>query len=81
MSKSLNLFAGAAFSVATVMVVAYNYADRNVAPMPENPAIVSFDVDPDFALIASAQAAGSGMREGKFNLGRPALDVEVAAWD
>jgi len=81
MSKSLNLFAGAAFSVATVMVVSYNYADRNVAPMPENPAIVSFDVDPDFALIASAQAAGSGMREGKFNLGRPALDVEVAAWD
>ncbi|MGB1639161.1 MAG: c-type cytochrome [Paracoccaceae bacterium] len=81
MSKSLNLFVGAAFSVATVMVVAYNYADRNVAPMPENPAIVSFDVDPDFALIASAQAAGSGMREGKFNLGRPALDVEVAAWD
>ena len=54
MSKSLNLFAGAAFSVATVMVVAYNYADRNVAPMPENPAIVSFDVAPDFALIASA---------------------------
>jgi cytochrome c len=81
MSKSLNLFAGAAFSVATVMVVSYNYADRNVAPMPENPAIVSFDVDPDFALIASAQAAGSGMREGNFNLGRPALDVEVAAWD
>jgi cytochrome c len=81
MSKSLNLFAGAAFSVATVMVVAYNYADRNVAPMPENPTVVSFDVDPDFALIASAQAAGSGMREGKFNLGRPALDLEVAAWD
>jgi len=81
MSKSLNLFAGAAFGVATVMVVAYNYADRNVSPMPKNPAIVSFDVDPDFALIASAQAAGSGMREGKFNLGRPALDVEVAAWD
>ncbi len=81
MSKSLNLFVGAAFSVATVMVVSYNYADRNVAPMPENPTIVAFDVDPDFALIAAAQAAGSSVREGKFNLGRPALDVEVAAWD
>lgn len=40
MSKSLNLYAGSAIGVGLMLVAAYNFADRNVTPMPKNPPVL-----------------------------------------
>ncbi len=38
MSKSRNLYAGSALGICLTLVAAYNFADRNVTPMPKAPA-------------------------------------------
>ncbi len=80
MSKSLNLYAGSAIGIVAMLTVAYNFADRNVEPLPERAAVLEpNETNPYFTLIAAANA--SAEREGKFGIGRAALPEEVAAWD
>ena len=89
MSKSLKLFGAATLGVAGVMVVAVNFADRNIAGMPAEPQLlgalpapepVETAEAPQGLLVGAAQAATSA-GDGKFGLGRTALPEEVAAWD
>lgn len=80
MSKSLNLFGGATVGTVLMLTLAYNFADRNVVPMPDKAAVVDPALDPDFALIAAATASTTAA-DGPFGLGRAALPEEVAAWD
>ncbi|MDJ0825989.1 MAG: c-type cytochrome [Rhodobacter sp.] len=83
MSKSLKLFASAAAPATVVLVVAYNFADRNVTPMPPLPdrseAIAAYTAPPPSPLMAAV--ATEGDPTGKFGLGRPAFPEEIAAWD
>src|SRR6056297_3379406 len=81
MSKSLNLYGGTVLGAAVLLTAAYNFADRNITPMPGNADImVATEASPYFSLIAAAEASAAA-QEGKFGLGRPALPEEVAAWD
>ncbi|MDJ0627326.1 MAG: c-type cytochrome [Rhodobacter sp.] len=83
MSKSLKLFATAAAPAAAVLVVAYNFADRNVTAMPPLPdrseAIAAYTAPPPSPLMAAVATEGDATA--KFGLGRPALPEEIAAWD
>src|SRR6056297_600453 len=81
MSKSLNLYGGTVLGAAVLLTAAYNFADRNITPMPGNADImVATEASPYFSLIAAAEASAAA-QEGKFGLGRPALPEEVAAWN
>ncbi|MCT4553064.1 MAG: c-type cytochrome [Pelagimonas sp.] len=89
MSKSLNLFAGAALGLGATFVAAYNFADRNVAKMPENPDMMAAlptpvaptaSLAPAGGLIAAANASTPGVGQ-NFGLGREAMAEEIAAWD
>lgn len=81
MSKFLEF--GAAGGAAVVLVIAYNFADRNVAPMPDAPdrseAIAEYTAPPPSPMMAAVAQNGEG--NGKYGLGRPALPEEIAAWD
>ncbi|MFN3145707.1 MAG: c-type cytochrome [Paracoccaceae bacterium] len=81
MSKFLEF--GAAGGAAVLLTVAYNFADRNVSPMPATPdrteAIAAYTAPPPSPMLAAI--AQDGDRNGKFGLGRPALPEEIAAWD
>ena len=92
MSKSLNtktLLGGSAVGYAVMAMLAINFADRNVTPIPSTAAstvalqIPGGDaqdaVAPAGGLIAAANASTGG--EGKYGIGRPALAEEIAAWD
>ena len=81
MSKSRDLFTVAGFVVFGVLLIATNFADRFVTQLPQDAKIVSSDFDPDFRMIAAAEASAVGPRDGKFGLGRGATKREVAAWD
>ena len=81
MSKSRDLFAVAGICVFGVLLIATNFADRFVTQLPQDAKIVSLDFDPDFRMIAAAEASAVGPRDGKFGLGRGATKREVAAWD
>ena len=81
MSKSRDLFTVAGFVVFGVLLIATNFADRFVTQLPQDAKIVSSDFDPDFRMIAAAEASAVGPRDGKFGLGRSATKREVAAWD
>ena len=81
MSKSRDLFTVAGIVVFGVLLIATNFADRFVTQLPQDAKIVSSDFDPDFRMIAAAEASAVGPRDGKFGLGRGATKREVAAWD
>ena len=81
MSKSRDLFTVAGICVFGVLLIATNFADRFVTQLPQDAKIVSLDFDPDFRMIAAAEASAVGPRDGKFGLGRGATKREVAAWD
>ena len=81
MSKSRDLFTVAGIVVFGVLLIATNFADRFVTQLPQDAKIVSSDFDPDFRMIAAAEASAVGPRDGKFGLGRGATQREVAAWD
>jgi cytochrome c len=82
MSKSLKLFGGTALGTVAVLTMAANFADRNIAGFPENPAVMTAIAPPVVSNgLVSAANASTGAGEGKYGLGRPALPEEVAAWD
>lgn len=81
MSKSRDLFTVAGIVVFGVLLIATNFADRFVTQLPQDAKIVPSDFDPDFRMIAAAEASAVGPRDGKFGLGRVATKREVAAWD
>ena len=80
MSKSLKLYGGTALGAAALLAVAYNFADRNITPMPERADVMGeAPANPDLGFIAMARAASEP--HGAYNLGRMALPEEIAAWD
>ncbi|MBS0125344.1 c-type cytochrome [Thetidibacter halocola] len=68
MSKSLNLFGGAAVGVGVMLVAAYNFADRNIADMPQNP--------PQLAPLSAVQLAE--LRAAEEAAQAPAVVAEAA---
>lgn len=80
MSKSLKLYSAVGVGVAVMLTAAYNFADRNITPLPSESSRMNAEADGDFRLIAAARAS-SAAADGKFGLGREALPEEVAAWD
>jgi cytochrome c len=80
MSKSLNLYGGVGVGLVALLTGAYNFADRNITPMPSDAPTMVAEADTDFLLVAAAQASDAAA-DGKFGLGRPALPEEIAAWD
>ncbi|SPF82054.1 c-type cytochrome [Pseudoprimorskyibacter insulae] len=82
MSKSLNLFGGAAVATAVVLTAAHNFADRTVVPLPKQADLIDHEAPSNMdSLFIAAAIAQEVAQEGKFGLGRPALPEEVAAWD
>ncbi|MDU8911195.1 c-type cytochrome [Aestuariicoccus sp. MJ-SS9] len=85
MSRSLKLFGGSAVGTVVMLTLAVNFADRNIAPMPENPDLMAAlpapvaPAAPAGGLIGSADAATGS--DAHYGLGRPALPEELAAWD
>src|SRR6056297_1345017 len=80
MSKSLKLYGGTAVGAAALLAVAFNFADRNITPMPERADMMGeAPANPDLGFIAMARAASEP--HGNYNLGRMALPEEIAAWD
>lgn len=80
MSKypNLGLFAGVGAGLVVMTMLAINFADRNIVPIPKNNPTVALVV-PGGLMVGAAEAAdGSG---GKYGLGRAALPEEIAAWD
>ena len=83
MSKSLKLFGTSAIGIAVVLTAAVNFADRNIAPLPDNPRVMAAlpKVETAVGGNVSAANASSTATSGKLGLGRAALAEEVAAWD
>jgi len=80
MSKSLKLYGGTALGAAGLLAVAFNFADRNITPMPERAdEMGEAPANPDLGFIAMARATSEP--HGNYNLGRMALPEEIAAWD
>lgn len=81
MSKSLKLYGITAVSAAAMLTAAYNFADRNVTPLPDVARIVPADTaSPDMMFIAAARAKAAADAK-RIGLGREALPEEIAAWD
>ncbi|WP_116598101.1 c-type cytochrome [Primorskyibacter marinus] len=82
MSKSLKLFGGAFIGTAAVLVAAANFADRMIAPLPEQASRMTVDApaDMDGMFIAAAQA-DEVPADARLGLGREALAEEIAVWD
>ncbi|EIE52330.1 c-type cytochrome [Salipiger aestuarii] len=80
MSKSLELLLGTAGGIALMLVVAVNFADRNVAGFPGAPHRVAALPTSSGAMIGAVQAA-TAEADAPLGLGRAALPEEVAAWD
>lgn len=81
MSKSLNLYAGTAIGAVVLLTAAYNFADRNVTPMPDSFDLMTAAPESPYGSIIAAAEAASAAAEGKLGLGRPALPEEIAAWN
>lgn len=84
MSKSLNLFGGASIGTLVVLTASLNFADRNIAPFPENPRVMTAIAAAEpvgSGLLVSAANASAEVGMGKFGLGREALPEEIAAWN
>ncbi len=80
MSKSLNLYLGAGAATAAMLVLAANFADRNIVKVPTHPKVMTDGpLNVETSLIAAANAAPEHV--GVFGLGRTALPDEVSAWD
>jgi len=81
MSKSLKLYGITAVSAAAMLTAAYNFADRNVTPMPDVARIIPADTaSPDMMFIAAARAEAAADAK-RIGVGREALPEEIAAWD
>lgn len=81
MSKSLKLYGLTGISAVALLTAAYNFADRNVAPMPSDVSVVAADAgSPDMMFIAAARAEAAADAK-RIGLGREALPEELAAWD
>lgn len=81
MSKSLKLYGTLTVAAAALLTGAYNFADRNVASMPETAdTLAQTEGNIDSMLIAAA-VASDAKADGQFGLGRPALPEEIAAWN
>jgi S-disulfanyl-L-cysteine oxidoreductase SoxD len=82
MSKSLNLYGGLAVGGVAMLVAAYNFADRNVTPMPDT-ARVQGDAPAslDIGFMLRPAVASTTPSDGPLGIGRVALPEEVAAWD
>lgn len=89
MSKSLKLYAATALGIGLTLTLSVMLAERNIAPMPENPPLLGRLPDPapasparapESGLIAAAHADEAGDTP-TFGLGREALPEELAAWD
>ncbi|MFZ7093251.1 c-type cytochrome [Primorskyibacter sp. 2E233] len=96
MSKSLKLFGGTAIGLLALGTAAFNFADRSIAPFPENPRTLAALPAPIPEPEAPVQAAETASADGlvvsaayadeastgtRFGLGREALPEEVAAWN
>src|SRR6056297_4220839 len=81
MSKSLKLYGVMAVSSAAMLTAAYNFADRNVTPMPDVARVMPADAgSPDMMFIAAARAEAAADAK-RLGVGREALPEEIAAWD
>ena len=81
MSKSLKLYGVLGVASAALMVGAHNFADRFVAPMPDNARVLSPEsASPDMMFIAAARAEAAADAK-RLGVGREALPEEIAAWD
>ena len=81
MSKSLKLYSVLGVASAALMVGAYNFADRFVAPMPQDaPRMAADSASPDMMFIAAARAQEAADAK-RLGLGREALPEEIAAWN
>jgi len=89
MSKypNLVLFAGVGAGLVAMSTLAINFADRNIAQVPDNNPTVALVIpgggaasDDSVGLIVGAAEAADGSG-GKYGLGRAALTEEIAAWD
>ncbi|SFA75113.1 sulfur dehydrogenase subunit SoxD [Poseidonocella pacifica] len=80
MSKSLKLFGAAALASGGALLVAYNFADRNIAMVPEDVTRMNGNADPDYMMMFAA-AASDAPADGPLELGRAATGEEIAAWD
>jgi cytochrome c len=82
MSKFPKLFASAGIPAVAMLVLAYNFADRNIVAMPDTPdraeAVLAYITPPPRFTMAAMAAGGN---DGKYGLGREALPEEIAAWD
>lgn len=89
MSKypNLGLFAGVGAGLVVMSTLAINFADRNIAQVPDNNPTIALVIpgggaasDDSAGLIVGAAEAADGSG-GKYGLGRAALTEEIAAWN
>ncbi|GGA93455.1 c-type cytochrome [Allosediminivita pacifica] len=89
MSKSLKIYAATALGIGLTLTLSVMLAERNIAPMPEDPPLLGRLPDPapaspapppESGLIAAAHADEAG-ESATFGIGREALPEELAAWD
>jgi cytochrome c len=82
MSKSLNLYGGLTFGSVAMLVAAYNFADRNVTPMPETARVQGeAPASLDIGFMLRPAVASTTPSDGPLGIGRVALPEEVTAWD
>ena len=82
MSKSLNLYGGLAVGSVAMLTAAYNFADRNVTPMPEAARVLGeAPANPDIGFMVKPAIASTSPSDGPLGIGRMALPEEVAAWN
>lgn len=82
MSKSLNLYGGLGLGAVALLTGAYNFADRNVTPMPTEARVMGeAPGNPDIGFMVRPAVASTTPSDGPLGIGRVALPEEVAAWD
>lgn len=82
MSKSLNLYGGLTVGSLAMLVAAYNFADRNVTPMPTDARVQGeAPASLDIGFMVRPAVASTSVSDGPLGIGRLALPEEVAAWD
>lgn len=82
MSKSLNLYGGLALGGVAMLTAAYNFADRNVTPMPDQARVLGeAPANPDIGFMVRPAIASTSTSDGPLGIGRQALPEEVTAWD
>lgn len=82
MSKSLNLYGGLALGGVVMLTAAYNFADRNVTPMPDTARVLGeAPASLDMGFMLRPAVASTTPSDGPLGIGRVALPEEVTAWD